>query len=107
MSYSDLEYEIFSRQFILKNFNEKNIQKLKDAKIIIIGLGGIGCPLSQYLVSCGIKNLNLFDKDIIKKNNLNRQILYSIDDIGKKKSVVAKKKLLKINQNANINSYIF
>ena len=57
MSYSDLEYDIFSRQFILQNFNEENIQKLNKAKITIIGLGGIGCPLTQYLVSSGI---NLF-----------------------------------------------
>ena len=105
MSINDEELEIFSRQIILKEFNEKQFNKLQKKNITIVGLGGIGCPLSQYLISCGIKNLNLFDKDIIKKNNLNRQILYSIDDIGKKKSVVAKKKLLKINQNANINSY--
>ena len=45
MSYSDLEYEIFSRQFILEKFNEENIQKLNKAKITIVGLGGIGCPL--------------------------------------------------------------
>ena len=77
MSYSDLEYEIFSRQFILKNFNETNINKLEDAKIIIIGLGGIGCPLSQYLVSSGLKNLTFFDGDLIEKTNLGRQILYS------------------------------
>ena len=50
MSYSDLEYEIFSRQFILQNFNEENIQKLNKAKITIVGLGGIGCHLTQYLV---------------------------------------------------------
>ena len=52
MSYSDLEYEIFSRQFILQDFNEENILKLNKSKIAIIGLGGIGCPLAQYLVSC-------------------------------------------------------
>ena len=56
MSYSDLEYEIFSRQFILQNFNEENIQKLNKTKLTIVGLGGIGCPLTQYLVSSGIKN---------------------------------------------------
>ena len=50
MSYSDLEYEIFSRQFILKDFNEENIKKINNTKITIIGLGGIGCPLTQYLV---------------------------------------------------------
>ena len=105
MSYSDLEYEIFSRQFILKNFNETNIHKLKDAKIIIIGLGGIGCPLSQYLVSSGLKNLTFFDGDLIEKSNLGRQILYNLDDIGKYKSMTAKNRLLKTNPNCKITAY--
>ena len=105
MSINDEELEIFSRQIILKEFNEKKFNELQKRNIAVVGLGGIGCPLSQYLISCGIKNLNLFDRDIIKKNNLNRQTLYSIDDIGKKKSKVAKEKLLKVNPNANINSY--
>ena len=105
MTYSDLEYEIFSRQFILKNFNETNINKLSNAKIILIGLGGIGCPLSQYLVSSGLKNITLFDGDLVEKTNLGRQILYSIDDIGKYKSICAKNRLLKTNPYCKITAY--
>ena len=105
MSYSDLEYEIFSRQFILKNFTEDNILKLNNAKITIIGLGGIACPLAQYLVSSGIKNLTFFDGDIIEKSNLGRQILYNLEDIGKFKTLVAKDKLLKTNPSCNITAY--
>jgi len=105
MTYSDLEYEIFSRQFILKNFNETNINKLNNAKIILIGLGGIGCPLSQYLVSSGLKNITLFDGDLVEKTNLGRQILYSIDDVGKYKSICAKNRLLKTNPYCKITAY--
>ena len=105
MTYSDLEYEIFSRQFILKNFNETNINKLNNAKIILIGLGGIGCPLSQYLVSSGLKNITLFDGDLVEKTNLGRQILYSIDDVGKYKSSCAKNRLLKTNPYCKITAY--
>jgi len=105
MTYSDLEYEIFSRQFILKNFNETNINKLNNAKIILIGLGGIGCPLSQYLVSSGLKNITLFDADLVEKTNLGRQILYSIDDVGKYKSICAKNRLLKTNPYCKITAY--
>ena len=105
MSYSDLEYEIFSRQFILKNFNEENILKLNNAKIVIVGLGGIACPLAQYLVSSGVKNLTFFDGDIVEKSNLGRQILYTLEDVGKYKTSVAKEKLLKTNPNCNITSY--
>ena len=105
MTYSDLEYEIFSRQFILQNFDEKNIHKLHNAKITIVGLGGIGCPLSQYLVSSGLKQITLFDGDRIEKTNLGRQILYSLDDIGKYKSIIAKNRLLKTNPNCKITAY--
>ena len=102
MTYSDYEYEIFSRQFILKVFSEKNVEKLEKSKVSIIGIGGIGCPLATYLVSSGIKYIRLVDKDIIEKNNLNRQILFTSDDIGQKKVNIAKKKLLKINPNCQI-----
>ena len=105
MTYSDLEYEIFSRQFILQNFDQKNIHKLHDAKITIVGLGGIGCPLSQYLVSSGLKNLTLFDGDRIERTNLGRQILYSLDDIDEYKSICAKNRLLKTNPYCKINAH--
>jgi len=99
------ELEIFSRQLILKDFNEENFNELQKKEISIVGLGGTGCPLAQYLISSGIKKLNIFDGDTIEKTNLNRQTLYSIDDIGEKKSKIAKKKLLGTNPNAIINSY--
>ena len=105
MIYSDLEYEIFSRQFILKNFNETNINKLSNAKITLIGLGGIGCPLSLYLVSSGLRNITLFDGDLVEKTNLGRQILYTLDDIGKYKSICAKNRLLKTNPYCKITAY--
>ena len=105
MSITEEELEIFSRQLILKDFNEDKFNELQNKEISIIGLGGIGCPLAQYLISCGVKKLNIFDGDTIQKTNLNRQNLYSINDIGKKKSTIAKKKLLGTNPNAKINSY--
>ena len=102
MTYTDYEYEIFSRQFILKVFSEQNVEKLEKSKISIIGIGGIGCPLAIYLVSSGLKYIQLIDGDIIEKSNLNRQILFTSDDIGQKKVTIAKKKLLKINPNCQI-----
>ena len=105
MTVNEEELEIFSRQLILNDFNEKSFNKLQNKEVSIIGLGGIGCPVAQYLVSCGIKKLNLFDNDIIKKNNLNRQTLYSLNELGQKKVVVAKKKLISINSQVKINAY--
>ncbi len=105
MSYSDLEYEIFSRQFILKEFNEENIKKIQMTKIFIIGLGGIGCPLGQYLVSSGFKYFTFFDKDKIEETNLARQILYGTGDVGKFKTDIAKSRLLKTNPNCKITTH--
>jgi len=102
MTYTNHEYEIFSRQFILKVFSEQNVEKLEKSSVSIVGIGGIGCPLATYLVSSGLKNLQLIDGDIIEKSNLNRQILFTSDDIEKKKVNIAKKKLLKINPNCQI-----
>ena len=105
MNINKEELEIFSRQLILDEFNFKDFKKLQNKNISIVGIGGIGCPTAQYLISSGIKNLQIFDQDIIKKNNLNRQTLFSIHDIGKKKSIIAKKKLKSINPLAKIKSY--
>ena len=104
MNISEQELQIFSRHLILKEFDEKSFNNLQKQKITIIGLGGIGCPAAQYLVSAGIKAIKLIDDDIIQKTNLNRQILYSIKDIGKYKSRIAKIKLNNINPECNIDA---
>ena len=105
MKITEQELEIFSRQLILKEFDLPIFNNLQKKEISVIGLGGIGCPTSQYLVASGVKKLNLFDKDIVQKTNLNRQLLYSIKDIGKNKAFVAKQKLLGINPDSEIKSY--
>ena len=102
MNISDQELQIFSRHLILKEFNEKLFNNLQKKKITIVGIGGIGCPAAQYLVTVGIKILKLIDGDLIHKTNLNRQILYSIYDVGKSKTKIAKKKLHGINPECNI-----
>ncbi len=102
MNISEQELQIFSRHLILKEFNEKSFNDLQKKKIVIIGLGGIGCPAAQYLVAAGIKILKLIDGDLIQKTNLNRQILYSVYDIGKSKAKTAKKKLYGTNPECSI-----
>ena len=102
--YSETEYEIFSRLFILKEFSEENIKKLSKLKVGVVGMGGIGCPLIHYLVSSGIKEVTLVDGDVVEKNNLNRQILFNFDNLGEKKVSVAKEKLQLINPNCKINT---
>ena len=70
-TYTENEYEIFSRLFILNEFSEENLKILSKIRIGIVGMGGIGCPLSQYLVNSGIKELLLVDGDRVEKSNLN------------------------------------
>ena len=103
-NYSEKEYEIFNRLFILNEFSEKNLKILSEIKIGIVGIGGIGCPLSQYLVNSGIKELLLVDGDVVEKSNLNRQILFNLNDMGKKKVNIAKDKLKFINTECKIDT---
>lgn len=102
MSISEQELEIFSRHLILKDFKESNFKKLQKKNVTLVGLGGIGCPTAQYLVATGIKNIKLIDGDKIEKHNLNRQLLFSINDIGQWKTKIAKKKLNNINPECKI-----
>ena len=97
MNISDQELQIFARQLILKEFDEKTFNFIQQQHVIIIGMGGIGCSTAQYLITSGIKKLTIIDNDVVKISNLNRQILYSINNIGKKKVNIAKKILGGIN----------
>lgn len=109
MSINDNELKIFSRHLILDEFKEKNFNKIQKQKITIVGLGGIGCPTAQYLVSTGIKNLKLIDHDKVDITNLNRQTLYSFNEIGKNKTNIAKSKLSNIYPNCkidNVNAFL-
>ena len=102
MNISEQEFQIFARQLILKEFDEKTFNFIQKQHVVIIGMGGIGCPTAQYLLSTGIKNLTLIDNDIIQLTNLNRQILYSINNLGEKKVDVASKILKGINPKCKI-----
>ena len=102
MNISEQEFQIFARQLILKEFDEKTFDFIQKQHVVIIGIGGIGCPTAQYLLSTGIKNLTLIDNDIIQLTNLNRQILYSLNNLGEKKVDVANKILKGINPNCKI-----
>ncbi len=98
----DKQLEIFSRQLMLKDFNEKNFKKIQSKHIVIIGLGGIGCPLAQYLVSSGIRKITMIDHDKVSLSNLNRQILFSTNDLGRLKTKVAYERLKNINPKSKI-----
>lgn len=87
----------YSRQIMMDEIGLSGQRKLKSAKVLIIGAGGLGCPVLQYLAAAGVGALGISDGDRVDESNLQRQILYETDDIGKLKTIVAKQKIKKIN----------
>ena len=105
MKISNKEYQKFSKQIILKKIGIIGQQKLKSAKVLVLGMGGLGCPLSIYLASLGIGTIGIVDNDKVELSNLNRQIIYNINDIGKHNVDVAKNKIKLLNKNTIINPH--
>jgi adenylyltransferase/sulfurtransferase len=100
------EKERYSRHLILEGFGEEAQLKLKNAKVLVVGAGGLGCPALLYLSAAGIGTIGIIDDDIVSESNLQRQILFSTDDIGKEKAVAAKEKLTRQNPFIKIELYV-
>ena len=75
------QIERFSRQLILKNIGPKGQKKILSSKILIVGIGGLGCPAAENLVRAGIGNIGLIDNDIVNLSNIHRQSLFNSKDI--------------------------
>ncbi len=88
-----MQNERYLRQIILPENGTEGQKKLASAKILVVGAGGLGCPVLQYLCAIGISTLGIIDEDKVQITNLHRQILYSADDIGQKKALIAARKL--------------
>ena len=99
------EIERYSRQIILKNVGSIGQKKIKKAKILIIGAGGLGCPVAEYLTRAGVGVLGIIDNDIVSLSNIHRQSLYDLNDLKKPKVKCVKRKLKKINPKLKINIY--
>lgn len=95
----------YSCQMALPGFEEEAQQKLSKAKVLIVGMGGLGCPVAQYLVSSGVGTIGIADYDIVSIKNLHRQILYTPADEGKKKIAAASKWLRLQNPEIQINEH--
>lgn len=95
----------YSKQIILKKFGIIGQKKIISSKVLVIGMGGLGCPLALYLAGLGVGKIGIVDNDKIELSNLNRQIIYNYNDIGKYKVDVAKKRIKNINKDIFIKSY--
>ena len=105
MKISSSDFKRFSKQIILKNIGINGQKKIFSAKVLVIGAGGLGCPLITYLASSGVGNIGVVDHDKIDLSNLSRQTLYMANDIGKFKVVKIKDKIKKINKKINVTTY--
>jgi len=98
----DEELERYDRQMRILGFGVEGQRKLKSAKVLVAGLGGLGCPASMYLAAAGVGKLVIVDREKVELSNLNRQILYWSSDVGRPKVDVVAEKLLRLNPNIEV-----
>ena len=98
-------YHRYQRQIVLEQFGPGAQEKLFLAKVLVVGAGGLGCPALQYLAAAGVGTIGIIDFDLIELTNLQRQTLYSVDDIGKPKAQTAADKLKAFNPEIYIQFY--
>jgi adenylyltransferase/sulfurtransferase len=99
------QLEKYSRQIILKNIGILGQKKILNSKVLIIGMGGLGCSVTEFLTRSGVGSLGIVDHDLVGLSNIHRQTLYDEKDLGKLKVKVAKKKLATINSKTKIDIY--
>ncbi len=95
----------FSRQIVLKDIGALGQKKIIQSKVLIIGMGGLGCPVAEFLTRAGVGYLGIVDYDNVDLSNIHRQSLYNIEDLNKSKVKSAQKKLKKINSKTKVNCY--
>jgi molybdopterin-synthase adenylyltransferase len=99
------DFKRFEKQIVLKKVGISGQKKIKNSKVLIVGLGGLGNPLLIYLAAAGVGNIGVVDDDKVELSNLNRQILFNSSDIGKFKVVQAKIKINEIYKNIKLKKF--
>lgn len=99
------EYIRYSRQLSLPGFGLPAQQKLKSSRVLVVGAGGLGIPVLQYLVAAGVGTIGVIDPDTVDLTNLHRQVIYHSSDVGRLKVLAAKERLNQINPNVILHTY--
>ena len=105
MAFTNEQLERYSRHIILKEVGVKGQKKLLNAKVLIIGAGGLGSPAALYLAAAGVGTIGIADADDVDLSNLQRQIIHSTADIGKPKVESAKESMQAVNPDVNVITY--
>ena len=100
--FTNKELARYSRHVTIPEFGREGQEKLKNSKVLVIGTGGLGAPALQYLVAAGVGEIGIVDFDKVEDSNLQRQVLFNTDDIGRSKTEVTKEKLEKLNPHVTI-----
>lgn len=95
----------YNRHIILSEIGQAGQDKLSEARVLVIGAGGLGCPVLQYLAAAGVGTLGIMDFDVVETSNLQRQVLFGASSIGQNKVTAAKMRLEDLNSNITINAY--
>jgi thiazole biosynthesis adenylyltransferase ThiF len=105
MALTDEQIERYSRHIILKEIGAKGQKKLLNAKVLIIGAGGLGAPAAMYLAAAGVGTIGIADADEVDLSNLQRQIIHTTPDIGKAKVKSAQETIAQMNPDVKVNTY--
>ena len=105
MALTDAQLERYSRHLILKQIGVKGQKALLSSKVLVIGAGGLGSPVLSYLAAAGVGTLGICDGDVVSLSNLQRQILYTTDEIGQPKVECAKRRLSAMNPDVTFELY--
>ncbi|MEZ4874176.1 MAG: HesA/MoeB/ThiF family protein [Flavobacteriaceae bacterium] len=97
--------ERYSRHMVLDEVGPQGQQKLSLAKVLVVGAGGLGCPVLQYLAASGIGSLGIIDFDVVETSNLQRQVLFGTQSLGMNKALAAKERLLDLNPTITVVAY--
>ncbi|MEO1435691.1 MAG: molybdopterin-synthase adenylyltransferase MoeB [Bacteroidota bacterium] len=105
IKFSKAELERYSRHIIIPEFNIEGQRKLKAAKVLVVGSGGLGSPLLLYLAAAGVGTIGIVDFDIVDDSNLQRQVLFGVEAVGKPKVEEAKKRIQALNPHIKVITY--
>lgn len=100
------ELQRYSRHLVLNGFGLKSQTKLKNARVLVVGAGGLGCPALLYLTAAGVGHLGIVDSDKLELSNLQRQVLYTVQDLGLNKAEAAVKRLALLNSSVNFRAFV-